>query len=91
MPELTVELYGQEVGRLVGSDWRRFDFESAGAAIERFGLDSTLLSTSVPLVPFGNRSHLPPRASGDHRRAGRAGRLRTSPPSRNLEPDVAFI
>lgn len=58
MPELTVELYGQEVGRLVGPDWRRFDFETAGTAIERFGLGSMLLSTSVPLVPFGNRSHV---------------------------------
>lgn len=58
MPELAVELYGQEVGRLVGADWRRFDFETAGTAIERFGLGSMLLSTSVPLVPFGNRSHV---------------------------------
>ncbi|MEV1131191.1 HipA domain-containing protein [Agromyces sp. NPDC049794] len=58
MPELTVELYGQEVGRLVGADWRRFDFETSGNAIERFGLGSTLLSTSVPLVPFGNRSQV---------------------------------
>ncbi|MFE5672584.1 HipA domain-containing protein [Agromyces sp. NPDC056523] len=58
MPELTVELYGQEVGRLIGVDWRRFDFETSGAAIERFGLGSTQLSTSVPLVPFGNRSHV---------------------------------
>ena len=58
MPELAVELYGQKVGRLVGPDWRRFDFETAGTAIERFGLGSMLLSTSVPLVPFGNRSHV---------------------------------
>ena len=58
MPELTVELYGHEVGRLVGADWRRFDFEAAGTAIERFGLGSTQLSTSVPLVPFGNRSQV---------------------------------
>ncbi|MBT2499239.1 HipA domain-containing protein [Agromyces sp. ISL-38] len=58
MPELAVELYGQEVGRLVGADWRRFDFETSASAIERFGLGSTLLSTSVPLVPFGNRSHV---------------------------------
>lgn len=58
MPELTVELYGQEVGRLVGADWRRFDFETSGNAIERFGLGSTLLSTSVPLVPFANRSQV---------------------------------
>ncbi|MFC4829076.1 HipA N-terminal domain-containing protein [Agromyces aurantiacus] len=58
MPELTVELYGHEVGRLVGADWRRFDFEASGSAIERFGLGSTQLSTSVPLVPFGNRSQV---------------------------------
>ncbi|WP_136706198.1 HipA domain-containing protein [Agromyces sp. H66] len=58
MPELTVELYGEEVGRLAGADWRRFDFEASGPAIERFGLGSTQLSTSVPLVPFGNRSHV---------------------------------
>ncbi len=58
MPELAVELYGHEVGRLVGADWRRFDFEAAGTAIERFGLGSTQLSTSVPLVPFGNRSQV---------------------------------
>ena len=58
MPELAVELYGHEVGRLTGADWRRFDFEAGRGAIERFGLGSTLLSTSVPLVPFGNRSHV---------------------------------
>ncbi|RXZ51736.1 HipA domain-containing protein [Agromyces binzhouensis] len=58
MPELTVELYGRAIGRLVGADWRRFDFEASGAAIERFGLGSTVLSTSVPLVPIASRSHV---------------------------------
>ncbi|GAA1805861.1 HipA domain-containing protein [Agromyces neolithicus] len=58
MTELAVELYGQTVGRLSGSDWRRFDFEAAGSAIERFGLGSLVLSASVPLVPFGSRSHV---------------------------------
>ena len=57
MPELAVELYGEPIGLLAGVDWRRFDFEAEPGAIERFGLGSTLLSTSIPLVPFGNRSH----------------------------------
>ncbi|WP_430645123.1 hypothetical protein [Agromyces sp. GXS1127] len=58
MPELTVELYGEDVGRMSGADWRRFDFETSAPAIERFGLGSTVLSASVPLVPIASRSHV---------------------------------
>ena len=55
--ELAVELYGLHVGRLVGADWRRFDFAADPDAVERFGLGSTQLSESVPLVPRATRTH----------------------------------
>ncbi|MEF3402250.1 HipA domain-containing protein [Agromyces sp. CCNWLW203] len=58
MPELVVELYGEPIGRLTGAGWRRYDFEADSTAVRRLGLGSTLISTSIPLVPFGNRSHI---------------------------------
>lgn len=45
---LAVELYGERLGILSGDD-RRFDFAADRAAIDRFGLGSTVLSESVPL------------------------------------------
>jgi serine/threonine-protein kinase HipA len=49
MADLSVELYGVTVGRLVGTDWRSFDFVAAPEGIEAFGLGSTIVSESVPL------------------------------------------
>ncbi len=51
MPSLEVHLYETHVGDLVGNSWRDFDFVAMGAAIDRFGVGSTVLSESVPLVP----------------------------------------
>lgn len=51
MPDLEVHLYETHVGDLVGNTWRDFDFVAARSAIERFGVGSTVLSESVPLVP----------------------------------------
>lgn len=51
MPSLEVHLYETHVGDLVGDSWRDFDFVAMGAAIDRFGVGSTVLSESVPLVP----------------------------------------
>lgn len=56
MADLIVELYGTRVGTLAGS-WRTFDFVPDAAAVERFGLDSRILSVSIPLaaVPVRTR------------------------------------
>ena len=56
MADLRVELYGELVGHLVGTDRRTFDFVTAKSAIEVFGLGSTILSVSVPLDVVSNRS-----------------------------------
>lgn len=59
MAELVVELYGQRLGHLKGS-WRSFDFVSTREAVEQFGIDSHVLSVSVPLavVPVrGGKAH----------------------------------
>ena len=62
MGDLRVELYGELVGHLVGTDRRSFDFVADPHAISVFGLGSTILSQSVPLELVSNR-----------RRAGRRG------------------
>ena len=62
MPSHEVRLYGLTVGHLVGESWRDFDFVTSPEAIERFGLGSTVLSESVPLV--------------EHRPRGKAARRR---------------
>lgn len=49
MADLMVELYGVTVGRLVGSDWRSFDFVASPEAVDAFGLGATVVSESVPL------------------------------------------
>jgi serine/threonine-protein kinase HipA len=51
MPDLEVHLYETHVGDLVGDSWRDFDFVPTAEAVERFGVGSTVLSESVPLVP----------------------------------------
>jgi len=51
MPSLEVHLYGVHVGDLVGGSWRDFDFVSTNAGVRAFGLGSTVLSESVPLLP----------------------------------------
>lgn len=62
MPSLEVDLYGTRVGRLVGASWRDFDFVADEAGWQRFGVGSTVLSESVPLVPR------PPRGKAGRRR-----------------------
>jgi len=54
--DLRVELYGELVGHLVGTDRRTFDFVTAKNAIDTFGLGSTILSESVPFDLISNRS-----------------------------------
>ncbi|MFD6448256.1 type II toxin-antitoxin system HipA family toxin [Promicromonospora sp. NPDC060204] len=49
MGDLVVELYGTEIGTLVGTG-ASFDFVASPAAIQTFGLDSTVLSLAVPLA-----------------------------------------
>jgi serine/threonine-protein kinase HipA len=60
--DLVVELYGTRVGALVGP-WRTFDFVPEPAAVERFGLDSPVLSVSIPLTA------VPVRARKDRRQS----------------------
>ena len=52
MPRLEVYLYETHVGDLVGDSWRDYDFVATSSAIDRFGVGSTVLSESVPLVPL---------------------------------------
>ncbi|MET3767450.1 serine/threonine-protein kinase HipA [Marisediminicola sp. UYEF4] len=56
MADLRVELYGELVGHLVGTDRRSFDFVTDPNAIGTFGLGSTVLSESVPFELVANRS-----------------------------------
>jgi len=56
MADLRVELYGEVVGHLVGTDRRSFDFVAIDNAIETFGLGSTILSESVPFDLVANRA-----------------------------------
>lgn len=51
MPSLEVHLYGVHVGDLVGKSWRDFDFVATDAGVRDFGVGSTVLSESVPLLP----------------------------------------
>ena len=53
--DLRVELYGELVGYLVGTDRRSFDFVTHPHAIAVFGLGSTVLSQSVPFELVSNR------------------------------------
>lgn len=53
---LTVELHGTIVGNLEG-DARSFDFVPSAEGIERFGVNSSVLSVAVPLVAQQRRDH----------------------------------
>ncbi|MGX1770619.1 type II toxin-antitoxin system HipA family toxin [Nocardia brasiliensis] len=55
MGDLVVELYGTRVGRAIGT-WRNFDFLAEPEAIARFGLDSSILSISIPLAAVATRA-----------------------------------
>ncbi|WP_018636857.1 type II toxin-antitoxin system HipA family toxin [Parafrankia elaeagni] len=55
MADLVVELYGTQVGVLSGP-WRSFDFVPDPAAVDIFGLDSTILSASIPLTAVPTRA-----------------------------------
>ena len=49
MADLIVELYGTRIGVLTGT-WRTFDFLPDPAAVAQFGIDSPILSVSIPLA-----------------------------------------
>ena len=55
MADLVVELSGARVGRLSG-DWRTFDFVADPHAIERYGIDSLVISVAMPLAAISNRA-----------------------------------
>jgi serine/threonine-protein kinase HipA len=55
MSDLVVELYGTRAGVLSGT-WRTFDFLPDTAAVERFGIDSPVLSVAIPLTVVAVRS-----------------------------------
>lgn len=55
MADLIVELYGIQVGELIGT-WRSFDFVSDLRAVEEFGIDSPILSVAIPLVAVPTRA-----------------------------------
>ncbi|MFE6647286.1 type II toxin-antitoxin system HipA family toxin [Nocardioides sp. NPDC057772] len=60
MSDLVVELYGDPIGRLVGSG-ATYDFVASAEAVETYGLDSTVLSLAVPLAPVAPRGRKPRR------------------------------
>ncbi|WP_201773715.1 type II toxin-antitoxin system HipA family toxin [Nocardia brasiliensis] len=51
-----MELYDTRIGRIAGT-WRNFDFVADAEAIARFGLDSSILSVSIPLAAIATRGH----------------------------------
>ncbi|WP_206448479.1 type II toxin-antitoxin system HipA family toxin [Agrococcus sp. KRD186] len=53
---LAVELYGTVIGTLEG-DARTFDFRPNDEGIARFGVNSSVLSVTVPLLPTQRRDH----------------------------------
>jgi serine/threonine-protein kinase HipA len=55
MADLVVELYGTRAGTLTGT-WRTFDFLPDVAAVNRFGIDSPILSVAIPLTVVAVRS-----------------------------------
>jgi serine/threonine-protein kinase HipA len=55
MADLVVELYGTRAGVLRGT-WRTFDFLPDAAAVNRFGIDSPVLSVAIPLTVVAVRS-----------------------------------
>lgn len=75
MDELTVELYGVEIGVLQGGRGE-FDFHVSPAGLESFGVGSVAMSVAVPLLESPRKKDLPLRvgffeeilAEGDTRR-----------------------
>ena len=55
MADLVVELYGTPVGVLAGT-WRAFDFVPDPTAVATFGIDSPVLSVSIPLAAVPTRA-----------------------------------
>jgi serine/threonine-protein kinase HipA len=55
MGDLAVELYEIHIGTLVGTG-TNFDFVATPSAVEKFGLDSTVMSLAVPLAAIPARS-----------------------------------
>ncbi len=55
MPDLVVELYESRVGKLTGQG-QNFEFVPDPAAVETFGLDSTILSLAIPFAVVPTRS-----------------------------------
>jgi serine/threonine-protein kinase HipA len=53
---IAVELYGTKVGTLEG-DPRTFDFTPSGGGIDRFGMNSRVLSVAIPLAGILPRHH----------------------------------
>lgn len=54
MADLLVELYDTRIGTIVGT-WRNFDFIADPAAVDKFGIDATILSMSIPLAAIATR------------------------------------
>lgn len=49
MADLVVELYGIRIGKLTGT-WRTFELRLDATAVDRFGIDSPILSIAIPLT-----------------------------------------
>jgi serine/threonine-protein kinase HipA len=49
MADLVVELYGIRIGTLTGT-WRTYDLRLETTAVEKFGIDSLVLSVAIPLT-----------------------------------------
>lgn len=62
MKRLGVELYGDLIGTLRGADSTTFDIRADPDALERYGVNSRILSAAIPLTPKPNR------AKAKHRR-----------------------
>src|SRR5437763_14856153 len=55
MADLVVDLYGTRIGTITGT-WRDFDFIADPEAVGRFGIDSSILSVSIPLAVIATRN-----------------------------------
>lgn len=56
MRRLAIELYGTLVGTLEGADSASADFRADAQALDRFGVNSHVLSASIPLSPRPSRA-----------------------------------
>ncbi|WP_156959379.1 hypothetical protein [Nocardia sp. BMG51109] len=54
MGDLIVELYGTRIGTITGA-WRNYDRLADAGAVARSGLDSSILSVSIPLAVIATR------------------------------------